>query len=197
MPEITRDGPLEEPILVDLITRAQQASDPDAFDGLYLLYSDRVYRYLLARLNNTDTAEEVTAQVFLRLLEKIGLYTVAPKDNVAIFSAWLYRMSYNKMVDFLRKQKRSINIDLDRFEQLPDKTGYTESVESQFDFDLLIQKLQLLNEQQRQVIVLRFIEGMNIAETAEIMQKTEGAIKALQHRSLENLKRFVLKETIE
>lgn len=197
MPEITRDGPLEEPILVDLITRAQQASDPDAFDGLYLLYSDRVYRYLLARLNNTDTAEEVTSQVFLRLLEKIGLYTVAPKDNVAIFSAWLYRMSYNKMVDFLRKQKRSINIDLDRFEQLPDKTGYTESVESQFDFDLLIQKLQLLNEQQRQVIVLRFIEGMNIAETAEIMQKTEGAIKALQHRSLENLKRFVLKETIE
>lgn len=197
MPEITRDGPLEEPILVDLITRAQQVSDPDAFDGLYLLYSDRVYRYLLARLNNTDTAEEVTSQVFLRLLEKIGLYTVAPKDNVAIFSAWLYRMSYNKMVDFLRKQKRSINIDLDRFEQLPDKTGYTESVESQFDFDLLIQKLQLLNEQQRQVIVLRFIEGMNIAETAEIMQKTEGAIKALQHRSLENLKRFVLKETIE
>ncbi len=197
MPEITRDGPIEEPILVDLITRAQQSSDPNAFDGLYLLYGDRVYRYLLARLNNTDTAEEVTSQVFLRLLEKIGLYTVAPKDNVAIFSAWLYRMSYNKMVDFLRKQKRSTNIDLDRFEQLPDKTRYIDSIEARLDFDLLIQKLQLLNEQQRQVIVLRFIEGMNIAETAQIMQKTEGAIKALQHRSLENLKRFVLKEPTE
>lgn len=191
MPEITRDGPIEEPILVDLIMRAQQERNPDAFEGLYLLYGDRVYRYLLARLNNTYTAEEVTSQVFLRLLEKIGLYTVAPKDNVAIFSAWLYRMSYNKMVDFLRKQKRSTNIDLERFEQLPDKTRFTEHVEFKFDFDLLVQKLQLLNEQQRQVIVLRFIEGMNIAETAQIMQKTEGAIKALQHRSLENLKRFV------
>lgn len=195
MLDITRDGPIDEPVLVELLSRAQQDGDPDAFDGLYQLYGDRVFRYLVARLSNTDTAEEVTSQVFLRLLEKIGLYTIAPKDNVAIFSAWLYRMAYNKMVDFLRKQKRSTNIELDKLEQFPDTTRYTESVEFRFDFELLLQKLQLLNEQQRQVILLRFIEGLNIAETAQVMQKSEGAIKALQHRSLENLKRFVQKSS--
>lgn len=195
MLEITRDGPIDEQVLVDLLSRAQQSSDPDAFDGIYTLYSDRVFRYLVARLNNADTAEEVTSQVFLRLLEKIKLYTIAPKDNVAIFSAWLYRMSYNKMVDFLRKQKRSTNIELEKLEQFPDTVRYTESVEFRFDFDLLLQKLQLLNEQQRQVIMLRFIEGLNIAETAQVMQKSEGAIKALQHRSLENLRGFVQKSS--
>lgn len=195
MLDITRDGPIDEPVLVELISRAQRDGDPNAFDGLYKLYSDRVFRYLVARLSNADTAEEVTSQVFLRLLEKIGLYTIAPKDNVAIFSAWLYRMAYNKMVDFLRKQKRSTNIELDKLEQFPDTARYTESVEFRFDFELLLQKLQLLNEQQRQVIMLRFIEGLNIAETAQVMQKSEGAIKALQHRSLENLKRFVQKSS--
>lgn len=191
MPEVTRDGPIEESVLIHLIERAQDYSDPVAFDGLYQLYGDRVFRYLIARLNNPDTAEEVTSQVFLRLIEKINLYTIAPKDNVPIFSAWLYRMSHNKMIDHLRRQKRTRYVELERIEQLPTNSQIVTQVENKIDFELLLQKVQLLNEQQRQVIVLRFIEGLNIAETAKVMQKTEGAIKALQHRSLENLRRFV------
>ena len=195
MSEVTRDGPIDESVLVDLISRAQKTCESDAFDGLYLLYADRVFRYLLARLNNWELAEDVTFQVFLRLIEKIDRYTIAPKDNAAIFSAWLYRMSHNKMVDHLRKQKSSRYVDLEDFEQIPEKSQPVEDIQNHVDFDMLLQKLQLLNEQQRQVIVLRFIEGLNIAETALVMQKSEGAIKALQHRSLENLKRFVLAQS--
>lgn len=196
MSEVMRDGQIEEPVLVELIRRAQVNRDQEAFDGIYLLYADRVFRYLLVRLSNSETAEEVTSQVFLRLLEKINRYTIAPKDNVAIFSAWLYRMTHNKMIDHIRKQKRATYVDLERIEQIPEETRVVEKVEQQIDFELLMQKLQLLNEQQRQVIVLRFIEGFNIAETAQIMKKSEGAIKALQHRSLENLRNFVQKYTL-
>jgi RNA polymerase sigma-70 factor (ECF subfamily) len=64
-------------------------------------------------------------------------------------------------------------------------------VEEQIDFEQLLRTLKLLNEQQRQVLLLRFVEGFSIAETAQILQKSEGAIKALQHRSLENLRRYL------
>lgn len=88
MDDIQRGDPIEETLLVDLIQRAQSnCHPPQAFDGLYMLYADRIFRFLLVRLGDADAAEEVTAQVFLRLIEKIEKFQIAPKDNVAIFSA--------------------------------------------------------------------------------------------------------------
>lgn len=191
MDEIQRGDLIDEVILVDLLSRAQQTTDPAAFDGLYLLYADRIFRFLLARLGNTEAAEEVTSQVFLRLLEKIGQYQIAPKDNAAIFSAWLYRLAYNKMVDILRRQKHIRHVSIKYAETIPHSHSMSESVEDRLDFEKILEKVQLLNEQQRQVIWLRFIEGLSITETAQIMEKSEGAIKALQHRSLESLRRYL------
>lgn len=191
MDEIQRGDLIDEVTLVDLITRAQQTAEPAAFDGLYLLYADRIFRFLLARLGNTEAAEEVTSQVFLRLLEKIGQYQIAPKDNAAIFSAWLYRLAYNKMVDGLRRQKHVRQVSIKYAEAIPHSHSMSESVEERLDFEKILEKVQLLNEQQRQVIWLRFIEGLSITETAQIMEKSEGAIKALQHRSLESLRRYL------
>lgn len=194
MVQIQRGDPLEEHILIDLIQRAQEGSDPDAFDGLYLLYADKIFRFLMTRLEDADAAEEIAAQVFLRLIENINKYRIAPKDNVAIFSAWLYRMAYNKMVDNLRKQKRSYSVPIEHLEWVPEQRQTMVQVEEKLDFELLLQRLVLLNEQQQQVIILRFLEGYNIAETAQIMRKTEGAIKALQHRSIQNLRRYLQNE---
>lgn len=190
MTEIRRGEPVDEKTLVDLIERAQRDADPEAFDGLYLLFADRVYRYLLARLGDSESAEEISAQVFVRLIEKIDMYRVSPKDNVAIFSAWLYRMAYNKMVDVLRARKRLNQVALEQAEHVAAGAS-TELVDERLDFEAILQKLQFLNEQQREVIVLRFVEDMSIAETAEIMQKSEGAVKALQHRALESLRRYL------
>lgn len=194
MVEIQRGDQIDEEVLVDLLQRAQKNGEPQAFDGLYLLYADRVFRFLMARLEDYDAAEEIMGQVFLRLIENVRKYQIAPKDNVAIFSAWLYRMAYNKMVDNLRKQKRSTSLPIEQMETIPERGSPTQQVEEQVDFELLLQKLKLLNEQQRQVIVLRFIEEFSIAETAQIMQKSQGAIKALQHRSLESLRRYLLEK---
>jgi RNA polymerase sigma-70 factor (ECF subfamily) len=194
MDDFQRDARIDETMLVALIQRAQQTGDPQAFDGLYVLYADRVYRFLLARLGDVHAAEDIMAQVFLRLIEKLGQYQLAPKDNAAIFTAWLYRLTYNKMIDVLRRQKNHQQVSIKYAEVLPQSQPMSEAVEQQVEFGQVMEKLQLLNEQQRMVIQLRFIEGLSIAETAQIMQKSEGAIKALQHRSLESLRRYLLEE---
>lgn len=190
MPPIERDAVIEEEVLVDLLLRAQR-NDVEAFDGLYLLYADRVFRYLLARLGDADKTEDVTAQVFVHLIERINKFQVAPKDNVAIFSAWLYRLSYNKMIDIMRRERRVTNVSIEHAQNLPSRHPEPESVLVRIEFEQLVDKMAMLNEAQRDVILLRFVEEMSIAETAAIMQKTEGAIKALQHRALENLRNLV------
>jgi RNA polymerase sigma-70 factor, ECF subfamily len=190
MADIQRGEPIEETTLVAYLQRAQQDADPDAFDGLYLLFADRVYRYLLARLGDVELAEEITSQVFLRLIEKVHMYRIAPKDNVAIFSAWLYRMAYNKMVDILRARRRANLVDLEHAERMSGGKS-VEGVHEQLDNEEIFGKLQLLNEQQREVLILRFIEELSISETAHTMQKSEGAIKALQHRALASLRRYL------
>ncbi|MCC6455321.1 MAG: sigma-70 family RNA polymerase sigma factor [Caldilineaceae bacterium] len=190
MTQIQRGDPVEETILVNLLQRAQDACDPAAFDGLYLLFADRVFRYLLARIGDPDLAEDITAQVFLRLIEKVGIFRIGPRDNVAIFSAWLYRLAHNKMVDVLRSHKRTKESPLEHAAHVV--SGHTmEVVEDQLDFQRVLDTLRILNDQQREVIVLRFVEELSIAETAQIMQKSEGAVKALQHRALESLRRHL------
>ncbi len=192
MDEIQRDAPIDEEILVGLIKRAQAACDPEAFDGLYILYADRVFRYLLARLGDAELAEEITSQIFLHLIEKLDRYRIAPKDNAAIFSAWLYRLSHNKMIDVIRKMRRHPHVGIEQAESVTERHSVLDAVEERLDFDQVLSNLQMLNEQQRDVILLRFIDGYSIAETAQILNKSEGAVKALQHRSLANLRQFLL-----
>ena len=191
MTEIRRGDPVEETRLVDLLQRAQRVCDPAAFDGLYLLFADRVYRYLLARISDPELADEITSQVFLRLIEKIDIYRIGPRDNVAIFSAWLYRLAHHKMVDVLRSHKRTQDAPLEHAAHVTTGQHLMEAVEDRLDFERILASLQLLNDQQREVIVLRFVEELSIAETAQIMQKSEGAVKALQHRALETLRRHL------
>lgn len=191
MDDVQRDAPLEESMLIGLIERAQSNGDPEAFDGLYLLFADRIFRYLLARLGRVEIAEEIVSQVFLHLMEKIDRYQIAPKDNATIFPAWLYRLAHNKMIDVLRKMQRREHVGIEQAELVAEPKSLLDVVEEQIDFEQLLRTLKLLNEQQRQVLLLRFVEGFSIAETAQILQKSEGAIKALQHRSLENLRRYL------
>ena len=188
--DLERNTTIEEPVLVDLLQRAQEWSDPAAFDGIYLLYADRIFRYLLARLGDALMAEEVTSQVFLHLIQKINLYRIAPKDNVAIFSAWFYRLAYNKMIDIKRKQRRNQALPIEYAEQVSSGQHVLDQVIERLSVEEVLQKLHVHSAQQREVILLRFVVGCNIAETAAIMEKTEGAVKALQHRALDNLRNY-------
>ena len=189
MDEIQSGVPVDEATLVDLINRAQRSSDPDAFDRLYLLYVNRIFRYLLVRLGDVEAAEDLTAQVFVLLIEKIDLYRIGPKDNGAIFSAWLYRIAHNKMVDVQRARKRLPQVALEHAMHVPVSVS-TDEVEERLDLEEILQKLEHLPDQQREVILLRFLDGQSIGATAHILQKSENSVKALQHRALESLRRY-------
>lgn len=189
MERVERDAEIEEDTLVDLLRRAQEREDPEAYDGIYLLYADRVFRYLLVRVSDADFAEELTSQVFVHLIERLNKYRIGPSDNVAIFSAWLYRMAYNKMIDVIRRTRRYPQMPIEVIQDMPTGQSVSDDVIQKIEHEHMLDVLSCLNEAQHEVILLRFVEGYSIAEVAQIIQKTEGAVKALQHRAVSNLRR--------
>lgn len=188
MRRLQSDSSVDEQTIVDLIERAQRYSDPDAFADLYTLFARLIFQFLYRHLGNVESAEEITSQVFLRLIEKITLYRIAPDNNVSNFTAWLKRVAYNLMVDMLRAHKRTRYTALEHAEEIPADFS-SSTIDEEIAFEEILQELKSLNDLQHDVIVLRFLEDLTIAETAQIMQKTEGAVKALQHRALESLRR--------
>lgn len=179
---------LGEDTLVDLLKRAQQDSDPSAFEGLYVLFANRIFRSALIRVGDRELAEEITHQVFVRLIEKIGLYRIAPANNVPNFIAWLNKVARNLTTDTLRTGKRAQYTVLDDAISIPVNSS-NGAIDEEMEFDEVLQTLQTLSDDQYEVITLRFLEDLSIAEAAQVMQRSEGAIKALQHRALENLRR--------
>lgn len=177
--------------MVELLERAQQR-EAAALDRLYLLYIDKIYRYIWLRVGDQALAEDLAMDVFLRLVEHIASFRIPSEQQVAIFSAWLFRVASNRINDHYRRQARS-----DRYlaSESPGLAA-NESDESalrRFDQlatqDELRQALATLNEDQRHVLTYRFVTDLSSAQTAKAMKKSESAIKALQHRALENLRR--------
>lgn len=189
MSVVATDTEISEEEIVALI-RGAQRNDREAFDRLYALYADRIFRYLYYRLGDRQQAEDLAADVFVRLLEKVHTFRPGPKDQVAIFSGWLYRIAHNLLVDHLRKQARGKQEPLDEMplshSQTPDL-----AVEAALQWEQLRSVLPHLTDDQQRVILFRFLEGMRTKEVADIMNKTEGAIKALQHRALSTLQRHL------
>lgn len=188
--DIIRNGPIDEDTLVALLRRAQATGDAEAFDGLYLLYADRMFRFLLGRVKKREVAEDLTSQVFVRLIERIYQYDIADDDNVAIFSAWLYRIARNIKNDAYRSAMRTDTVPIETVERESTGRRIISEVEKRLDFQQIIDRLQTLTEHQQDVIVLRFIEELTVAETAVAMNKSEGAVKTLQYRALENLRQY-------
>lgn len=170
-----------------LLERARQA-DPAALTALYDQYVNKIYSYVYHRVGNTELAEDITGQVFMRMLEAIK----AGRPWQISFSGWLYRIAHNLVIDHYRRRSRASFVDIDEAAPLQAREGDPfQSVEMKTNKARLRAALTLLTEEQAQVITLRFLEELSIAETAEIMGKTEGAIKALQYRAVLALKRVM------
>lgn len=175
----------DEKTLIELARCRDQA----AISELYQRNVDAIYRYMAHRVSESTVAEDLTAQVFLRALESIENYT----DTGLPFSAWLYRIAHARVVDYWRSQRRRPQVELD--EGMPaDDTGAS-ALEIKADCAALNQAIRLLSDEQQQVVILKFYAGLSNLEIAHILGKTEGAIKALQHRALGALAR-ILEKTV-
>jgi RNA polymerase sigma-70 factor, ECF subfamily len=187
------DGTREEPPHRDLaeqqavLERAIQA-EPGALGLLYDQYVEKIYAYIYHRVGSADLAEDLTGQVFMRMLEAVR----TGRGWRSSFSGWLYRIAHNLVIDHYRRKGRAAFVDLDDAAPVQAVTGDpVHSTEAQFERERLRAALAELTEEQAQVITLRFLEDLSIAEVAEIMDKTEGAVKALQYRAVINLRRVM------
>lgn len=177
----------DDAAVVALVDRVVADRDPTAFGELYDLFVDRVYRYLYFRTGQRAEAEDLTEQVFLKAWEAIGRYRWQGRP----FLAWLYRLAHNVHIDHVRKQRPTTSLTDDNHPiDVPSEVAATE-LGRRLDADLIARALAQLTTEQRRVIVLKFIEGLGNAEIACIMNKREGAIRALQMRALLSLRRVL------
>jgi len=165
-----------------LVRRAQQ-HDHEAFGQLYEANFDKIYRYVVLRIGNEAEAEDMTQQVFVKALQSISSF----RWMGAPFSAWLFRIAHNQVVDYLRKKTKRATVSLD--ESLSHDDNPQLAAERKLDIEQLIAATKHLTKAQREVICLRFASELSTAQVAKVMGKSEGAIKALQHSAIVALRK--------
>ena len=170
----------------DLVHRAQNG-DKEAFTELYETYFSKLYRYVVVRIGNRAEAEDMTQQVFVKAYKSISSY----RWRGVPFSAWLFRIAHNLVVDFFRKESKRPAVPLEESLVASDD-NVQQVVERRLDVERVMAATRQLTAAQREVISLRFAGGLAIAEVARVMGKSEGAVKALQHSAIAALRRMLL-----
>ncbi len=177
----------EDPEQQSLLERASRA-EPAALAAVYDQYVERIYTYIYHRVGHAELAEDLTGQVFMQMLEAVR----SRQGWKLSFSGWLYRIAHNLVIDYYRRRGRASFVDIDEAPPIASsEDDPSRSVQAGLDRDHLRTALSQLTEEQAQVITLRFLEDLSIAEVATAMQKTEGAIKALQYRAVLALRRIM------
>jgi RNA polymerase sigma-70 factor, ECF subfamily len=181
---VTGSAVAERQTIEQLIARAQQG-DRDALEELYLEHFDRIYSYLHMTVGNRHDAEDLTTQTFLKMIESIGKF----RWGTAPFSAWLFRIAHNLTMDHFRASRR-----WQPEEEVPEPEGATES--SAEDAALqsigrtsMLELIENLSLEQQQVLMLKFLFNFSNGEAGTVLDKSEGAIKSLQHRALASLQK--------
>jgi RNA polymerase sigma-70 factor (ECF subfamily) len=170
-----------------LVDRAK-AGDTDAFAQLYDRYLDTIYRYVYYRVGSRQLAEDLTSETFLRALRSMGSFTWQGRD----FGAWLVTIARNLVADHFKSSRTRLEVTtgemLDPHETAPSPE---QSVLERLSNAALLEAVRKLNPQQQECVTLRFLQGLSVAETAQIMGKNEGAIKTLQYRAVRTLARLL------
>lgn len=155
--------------------------DKEAFGEIYERYLTKIYNYIYYRTGNQQDAEDLTAKVFYRAMSHIDSYV----DQGVPFQAWLYRIAHNLVANFHRDQGRRKIIPLDDYvaytlrAEAPDRQA-----EVSEEREMLMAAIRRLPAERQQLLLLKFIDQKSNAEIGEIMDRTEGAIKSLYHRTL-------------
>jgi RNA polymerase sigma-70 factor (ECF subfamily) len=152
-----------------------------AFGSLYGIYLDRIYRYIYYKVNDRMTAEDITEEVFVKAWKSIK----SCRGREDTFQAWLYRIAHNHLANCLRDNGRVTSLDKNETIDFPDPRQRTESGA---EYGELMRAVANLPEIQREVIILKFIEGLDTREASRVLGKNEGAIRIAQMRALTALR---------
>ena len=170
----------EQNKVIRLVKRAIRG-DFAAFGELYGVYLDRIYRYVFYQVKDKMTAEDVTEEVFLKAWKAIK----SCRGKERTFSSWLYRIAHNNVIDIFRSQQKKWTVDMETVAELNQPAV---EIETELDHQEILNSLTDLPPNQRQVIILKFIEGLDNFEIERIIGKSQGAIRVLQTRALAKLR---------
>jgi RNA polymerase sigma-70 factor, ECF subfamily len=193
-----KDGPAEEAVERegthdvlaewDLVKRAQEYEE-EAIESLYQTYYPKIYNYAFLQMGDVQAAEDLASDVMLKMIESINKYHFRGLP----FGAWVFRIARNRLIDLHRRRRRRGEVDLS--ETLSSALANPQALaERALERGQIQIALKHLTDEQRQVITLKFIQGFDNSSVGEIMQRSEGAIKSLQHRALGSLRRLLYQE---
>jgi len=171
----------------EIVWQARHGSR-DAFGQLYARHHATIARYVATRVRNPAESEDITEAIFESAWRAVGRY----KEQGVPFLAWLYRLAHNRVIDHYRAQRPTLSLIPEVHESLVDGDN---SLENNVNGADLIEALGLLTDEQRQVILMRFVYGLNGREVAQAMDKREDAVRALQFRALATLRRILTDES--
>jgi len=171
------------------IKLVQKAADRDfeAFGELYSIYLDRIFRYIFYQVKDKMTAEDLTEEVFVKAWRAID----SCKGREETFSSWLYRIAQNHVIDSLRSKKRRQSLETEMVDSIADAA---QTIGGDLEWQELLGEITYLPQSQRQVIILKFVEGLDNREAAKILGKSQGAVRILQMRALAALRKELDKE---
>lgn len=161
--------------------------DQQAFALLYDAYVDSIYRFIYIRVEDQQTAEDISSNVFLKAWEKLGSY----QQRGLPFRAWLFRIARNAVIDHYRTRKEVA--PLEAAANATDRRGpsLAEGVAVKLEVDHVLRLMEQLTEDQRNVLTLKLVHGFDTEEVAKTLGKRQGAVRALQMRGLQTLAKLM------
>lgn len=159
--------------------------DAEAFGKLYDAHMPAIYRFILVKVSNKADAEDITHQVFVNAWRGINGYK--PRKGLP-FSSWLYRIARNAVIDFYRTSRHHLDIDTVPEEAISKSPDFEAKFDTEIKMGGIRTALSKLDDEQESVLLMRFMNDMSYKEIAETLDKSEGAVRVIQHRALKRLK---------
>jgi RNA polymerase sigma-70 factor (ECF subfamily) len=178
----------EEHVETWRLVRLAQDGDGEAFGQLYDRYVEVVFRFVYFRVNDRALAEDFTSETFLRALRRISTISYQGRD----IGAWFITIARNIVLDHMKSARHRLEVTTaDTLESTDREPSTEDAVLGSLTSEHLMAAVRQLGDEQRECVMLRFIQGFSVSETAAVMGKNDGAIKALQHRAVRKLAELV------
>ena len=175
--------------LIEMLVNKARTGDKDALTELYGVFREKIYRYVFFKCGNHADAEDITNEVFLRMIQSIGNF----QWKGIGFSSWLFKIASNLVIDYYRNKSRR-NIESIEKRDYIGETNWeqiSEFLDNRDLFHAIYKDTDDLTDLQKEVVNLRFIGDLSLKETAEAMSKNVNSVKAIQHAAIKKLKEKV------
>ncbi len=171
------------------IIEAARRGDSGSFDELYSHYVPPIYRFIYMKVTHREEAEDLTHDVFMSAWQNLHRYRIEGFP----FSSWLYQIARNRVIDYYRLKRTAVSLDDAKARLVKAESFVEEGIDRELSVDRVKRTLENLTNDQQDVIIMKFIEDLSNTEIAAALEKSEGAIRLIQHRALNELKRLISK----